>query len=403
MIVGVPKEIKNNEFRVGMTPSGANSFINNGHSVLIQKDAGLGSGYKDSDYLSIGAVICDTIEEVYSKSEMIIKVKEPLKSEYSLIKENQIVYTYFHFASSEELTNAMIETNCICIAYETVQNKDLSLPLLTPMSEVAGRMATQQGAKFLEKPQKGHGILLGGVPGVKPANVIVLGGGVVGSQAAKMAAGLGANVTIFDISLDRLRYLDDVMPSNVNTQFSSIYNISEAIKEAHLIIGAVLIPGAKAPNLITKDMLKELRPGTVLVDVAVDQGGCFETTHPTTHENPTYMVDSVLHYSVANMPGAVPVTSTEALINATISRGLAIANLGWKAACVEDESLKQGLNIINGKIVYKAVSDTFNLEFTELSKFFNLDTDPILAEDIIEYINDVDGDPIGWSDTSEIV
>ena len=370
MIVGVPKEIKNNEFRVGMTPSGANSFINNGHKVLIQKDAGIGSGYKDLDYLSVGAEICETIEEVYAKSEMIVKVKEPLKSEYSLIKENQIVYTYFHFASSEELTKAMIDTKSICIAYETVQNKDLSLPLLTPMSEVAGRMAAQQGAKFLEKPQNGYGILLGGVPGVKPANVIVLGGGVVGSESAKMAAGLGANVTIFDINLDRLRYLDDVMPKNVSTQFSSHYNIVQAIKSAHLIIGAVLIPGAKAPNLITKDMLKDLQPGTVLVDVAVDQGGCFETTHPTTHQDPTYIIDDVLHYSVANMPGAVPATSTEALTNATIKQGLDIANKGWKEACKEDESLKLGLNVINGKVVYKAIADAFNLKYSSLNELF---------------------------------
>jgi len=368
MIVGIPKEIKNNEFRVGMTPSGVNSFINKGHQVYVQKSAGLGSGYTDSDYVTVGAKICVTIEDVYSISEMIVKVKEPLKKEYSLIKENQIIYTYFHFASSEELTKAMISSKSICIAYETVQNKDLTLPLLTPMSEVAGRMATQQGAKYLEKPQDGYGILLGGVPGVKPANVIVLGGGVVRSQAAKMAAGLGANVTIFDISLDRLRHLDDTMPSNVNTQFSSLYNISQAIKSAHLIIGAVLIPGAKAPNLITKTMLKDLQPGTVLVDVAVDQGGCFETTHPTTHENPTYIIDNILHYSVANMPGAVPVTSTEALTNATISRGLSIANKGWKKACNEDNSLKLGLNIVTGKIVYKAVADAFDLEFTDINK-----------------------------------
>ena len=370
MIVGVPKEIKNNEFRVGMTPSGASSFINNGHKVLIQKDAGIGSGYKDLDYSSVGAEICETIEEVYAKSEMIVKVKEPLKSEYSLIKENQIVYTYFHFASSEKLTKAMIDTKSICIAYETVQNKDLSLPLLTPMSEVAGRMAAQQGAKFLEKPQNGYGILLGGVPGVKPANVIVLGGGVVGSESAKMAAGLGANVTIFDINLDRLRYLDDVMPKNVSTQFSSHYNIVQAIKSAHLIIGAVLIPGAKAPNLITKDMLKDLQPGTVLVDVAVDQGGCFETTHPTTHQDPTYIIDDVLHYSVANMPGAVPATSTEALTNATIKQGLDLANKGWKNACKEDESLKLGLNVINGKVVYKAIADAFNLKYSSLNELF---------------------------------
>ena len=368
MTIGIPKEIKDNEFRVGMTPSGVNSFVRNGHTVYVEKGAGLGSGFSDGLYSSIGAEICNSVEEVYSKSEMIIKVKEPLKQEYSLIKKDQIIYTFFHFASSKGLTEAMIKSGAICIAYETVQNDDYTLPLLTPMSEVAGRMATQQGAKFLEKPQSGHGILLGGVPGVKPANVIVLGGGVVGTQAAKMAAGLGANVTIFDISLDRLRKLDDIMPKNVNTQFSNTYNILEAIKNAHLIIGAVLIPGAKAPNLITKKMLKHLNKGTVLVDVAVDQGGCFETTHPTTHKDPTYIIDNVLHYSVANMPGAVPVTSTEALTNATISRGLSIANKGWKNACNDDMSLRLGLNIINGKIVYKAVANAFNFDYTDINE-----------------------------------
>ena len=368
MIIGIPKEIKNNEFRVGMTPSGVNSFIRNGHTVYLQKGAGLGSGFSDNLYSKVGAQIFDSIEEVYAKSEMIIKIKEPLKEEYGLIKKDQIIYTFFHFASSKELTEAMIASGAICIAYETVQNQDRTLPLLTPMSEVAGRMATQQGAKFLEKPQSGYGILLGGVPGVKPANVIVLGGGVVGTQSAKMAAGLGANVTIFDISLDRLRILDDIMPKNVNTQFSNTYNIAEAIKNAHLIIGAVLIPGAKAPNLITKEMLKDLKKGTVLVDVAVDQGGCFETTHPTTHKNPTYVIDDILHYSVANMPGAVPVTSTEALTNATISRGLAIANKGWKDACDEDLSLKLGLNIINGKTVYKAVAEAFDFDYTDINE-----------------------------------
>lgn len=368
MIIGIPKEIKNNEFRVGMTPSGVNSFIRNGHTVYLQKGAGLGSGFSDNLYSKVGAQIFDSIEEIYAKSEMIIKIKEPLKEEYGLIKKGQIIYTFFHFASSKELTEAMIASGAICIAYETVQNQDRTLPLLTPMSEVAGRMATQQGAKFLEKPQSGYGILLGGVPGVKPANVIVLGGGVVGTQSAKMAAGLGANVTIFDISLDRLRILDDIMPKNVNTQFSNTYNIAEAIKNAHLIIGAVLIPGAKAPNLITKEMLKDLKKGTVLVDVAVDQGGCFETTHPTTHKDPTYIIDDILHYSVANMPGAVPVTSTEALTNATISRGLAIANKGWKDACDEDLSLKLGLNIINGKTVYKAVAEAFDFDYTDINE-----------------------------------
>ena len=367
MLIGIPKEIKESEHRVGMTPSGVQSLIENGHTVYVQNNAGNGSGYSDKDYLSVGANILKTIEEVYDISEMIIKVKEPLKKEYSLIKEGQIIYTFFHFASSIELTNAMIKSKSICIAYETVENSDKSLPLLTPMSEVAGRMAAQQGAKFLEKHQKGCGILLGGVPGVSPAKAVVIGGGVVGTQSAKMLAGLGADVTILDINIDRLRELDDIMPKNVKTKFSNQYNIKETIGKAHLVIGAVLLPGAKAPNLITKDMLKDLSNGTVLVDVAVDQGGCFETTKPTTHNSPTYIIDDVLHYSVANMPGAVPMTSTEALTNATIGYAIEIANKGWKKACLDNEPLKKGLNIINGDVVYKAVADAFDLNYTELN------------------------------------
>ena len=367
MLIGIPKEIKESEHRVGMTPSGVQSLIENGHTVYVQNNAGNGSGYSDKDYLSVGAKILKTIEEVYDISEMIIKVKEPLKKEYSLIKEGQIIYTFFHFASSIELTNAMIKSKSICIAYETVENSDKSLPLLTPMSEVAGRMAAQQGAKFLEKHQKGCGILLGGVPGVSPAKAVVIGGGVVGTQSAKMLAGLGADVTILDINIDRLRELDDIMPKNVKTKFSNQYNIKETIGKAHLVIGAVLLPGAKAPNLITKDMLKDLSNGTVLVDVAVDQGGCFETTKPTTHNSPTYIIDDVLHYSVANMPGAVPMTSTEALTNATIGYAIELANKGWKKACLDNEPLKKGLNIINGDIVYKAVADAFDLNYTELN------------------------------------
>ena len=367
MIIGIPKEIKESEHRVGMTPSGVQTLIQNGHDVYVQNSAGQGSGHSDEDYSNVGANLLKTIEEIYDISEMIIKVKEPLKKEYSLIKEGQIIYTYFHFASSLELTKAMIDSKSICIAYETVENSDRSLPLLTPMSEVAGRMAAQQGAKFLEKHQKGCGILLGGVPGVSPAKAVVLGGGVVGTQSAKMLAGLGADVTILDISLDRLRELDDIMPKNVKTKFSNQYNIKQEIQNAHLVIGAVLIAGAKAPNLITKDMLKDLRKGTVLVDVAVDQGGCFETTKPTTHNSPTYIIDDVLHYSVANMPGAVPMTSTEALTNATIAYAIEIANKGWKKACNENEPLKKGLNIINGDIVYKAVADAFDLNYTELN------------------------------------
>ena len=367
MLIGIPKEIKESEHRVGMTPSGVQSLIENGHTVYVQNNAGNGSGYSDQDYLAVGAQILKTIEEIYDISEMIIKVKEPLKKEYSLIKEGQIIYTFFHFASSLELTNAMIKSKSICIAYETVENSDKSLPLLTPMSEVAGRMAAQQGAKFLEKHQKGCGILLGGVPGVSPAKAVVIGGGVVGTQSAKMLAGLGADVTILDINIDRLRELDDIMPKNVKTKFSNQYNIKETIGKAHLVIGAVLLPGAKAPNLITKDMLKDLSNGTVLVDVAVDQGGCFETTKPTTHNSPTYIIDDVLHYSVANMPGAVPMTSTEALTNTTIGYAIEIANKGWRKACLDNEPLKKGLNIINGDIVYKAVADAFDLNYTELN------------------------------------
>jgi alanine dehydrogenase len=367
MIIGIPKEIKESEHRVGMTPSGVQTLIQNGHDVYVQNSAGQGSGHSDEDYSNVGANLLKTIEEVYDISEMIIKVKEHLKKENSLIKEGQIIYTYFHFASSLELTKAMIDSKSVCIAYETVENSDRSLPLLTPMSEVAGRMAAQQGAKFLEKHQKGCGILLGGVPGVSPAKAVVLGGGVVGTQSAKMLAGLGADVTILDISLDRLRELDDIMPKNVKTKFSNQYNIKQEIQNAHLVIGAVLIAGAKAPNLITKDMLKDLRKGTVLVDVAVDQGGCFETTKPTTHSSPTYIIDDVLHYSVANMPGAVPMTSTEALTNTTIAYAIEIANKGWKKACNENEPLKKGLNIINGDIVYKAVADAFDLNYTELN------------------------------------
>ena len=367
MIIGIPKEIKESEHRVGMTPSGVQTLIQNGHDVYVQNSAGQGSGHSDEDYSNVGASLLKTIEEVYDISEMIIKVKEPLKKEYSLIKEGQIIYTYFHFASSLDLTKAMIDSKSVCIAYETVENSDRSLPLLTPMSEVAGRMAAQQGAKFLEKHQKGCGILLGGVPGVSPAKAVVLGGGVVGTQSAKMLAGLGADVTILDISLDRLRELDDIMPKNVKTKFSNQYNIKQEIQNAHLVIGAVLIAGAKAPNLITKDMLKDLKKGTVLVDVAVDQGGCFETTKPTTHSSPTYIIDDVLHYSVANMPGAVPMTSTEALTNATVSYAIELANKGWKKACNENEPLRKGLNIVDGDIVYKAVADAFDLNYTELN------------------------------------
>ena len=363
MIIGVPKEIKNNENRVALTPAGVKEIKKHGHQVFVQKSAGVGSGFIDDDYSQSGAELLDTIEEVYAAAEMIIKVKEPIAQEYSLIKENQLVFTYFHFASYEPLTKAMIASKAICLAYETVEKTDRSLPLLVPMSEVAGRMAIQEGAKYLEKPSGGRGILLGGVPGVRPAKVMILGGGVVGTNAAKMAAGLGADVTILDLSLARLRYLDDVMPANVNTFMSNEYNIRELLGTHDLIVGAVLIPGAKAPHLITRDMLKDMNPGTVLVDVAVDQGGCIETCKPTTHEDPTYEIDGILHYCVANMPGAVPYTSTLALTNATLPYAIQLANKGWKKACKENNELKQGLNIVNGDVVYKGVSEAFDLPY----------------------------------------
>ncbi len=368
MIIGVPKEIKPSENRVALTPAGVIAFSREGHKVYVQKSAGVGSGFSDDMYIQAGAQILGTIEEVYGIAEMIIKVKEPIASEYKLIREGQLVYTYFHFASYEPLTMAMIDSGAICLAYETVQLPDNSLPLLVPMSEVAGRMSIQEGAKYLEKPMGGRGVLLGGVPGVRPGHVLVLGAGVVGTQAARMAAGLGAHVTIMDINLNRLRYLDDVMPANVVTQYSNEYNIRSLLDQVDLIVGGVLIPGAKAPSLITRDMLKKMKPGTVLVDVAVDQGGCIETCRPTTHDDPTFVVDDVVHYCVANMPGAVPYTSTIALTNATLSYGLRLARVGWKNACNQDPSLKKGLNVVNGKVVYEAVAQAFNLSYTDVQQ-----------------------------------
>lgn len=371
MIIGVPKEIKNNENRVGLTPAGVSELKKAGHQVFVQSTAGEGSGFEDALYIASGAEILPDIKSVYSKAEMIIKVKEPIEQEYELISENQLIFTYFHFASSEPLTHAMVARKAVCLAYETVEKTDRSLPLLVPMSEVAGRMSIQEGAKYLEKPMKGRGILLGGVPGVAPANVLVLGGGIVGTQAAKMAAGLGAHVTIMDVSLPRLRALADIMPANVNTVMSNEFNIRRYIKHMDLIIGAVLIPGAKAPHLITRDMLKTMKPGTVLVDVAVDQGGCIETCKPTTHENPTFIIDEVVHYCVANMPGAVPYTSTLALTNSTLPYALQLANKGWKKACSDNPELLLGLNVVNGKIVYKGVSDAWNLPYTPVDQVLN--------------------------------
>lgn len=371
MIIGVPKEIKNNENRVAVTPAGVAELLKHGHTIYVQSTAGEGSGFIDSDYTEAGATMLPTIEEVYAIAEMIIKVKEPIEPEYKLIKKDQLLFTYFHFASYEPLTHAMIASGAVCLAYETVEKPDRSLPLLVPMSEVAGRMAIQEGAKYLEKPSGGRGILLGGVPGVRPAKVLILGGGVVGTNAAKMAAGMGADVTIMDLSLPRLRYLDDVMPANVNTFMSNEYNVRELLPTHDLIVGAVLIPGAKAPHLVTRDMLSTMRPGTVVVDVAVDQGGCIETCRPTTHEDPTYVVDGVLHYCVANMPGAVPYTSTLALTNATLPYAIQLANKGWKKACKENNELRLGLNVVANKIVYQPVAEAFNLEYTPVDTFLN--------------------------------
>ncbi len=370
MIVGVPIEIKTDENRVAMTPACVKAFINRGHKVFIQKGAGHNSGISDDAFTDAGASMLPDLKSVYDTAEMIIKVKEPIEEEYALIKPHQLVFTYFHFASHQPLTEAMIKSNAVCLAYETVQLEDGSLPLLIPMSEVAGRMAVQEGAKYLEKPMQGKGILLGGVPGVPSANVMIMGGGVVGTQAAKMAAGLGARVTIFDINLNRLRYLEDVMPANVTTLFSNEYNIAKHITYADLIVGAVLIPGAKAPKLIKREMLKDMQPGTVLVDVAVDQGGCIETCKPTTHQDPIYIIDDIVHYCVANMPGAVPYTSTIALTNATLQYGLELADKGWKKACLDNPSLKKGLNVVEGKVVYSAVAEAFNLPHTPVESLF---------------------------------
>ena len=366
MIIGVPKEIKNNENRVGMTPSGVQEMTKHGHVVYVQASAGVNSGFGDDAYTAAGAKILPTIEEVYATAEMIVKVKEPIASEYKLVRKGQLVFTYFHFASSEPLTKAMIESGAVCCAYETVERKDRSLPLLVPMSEVAGRMAMQEGCYFLERPRGGKGKLMGGVPGVKPAKVFVIGAGVVGTAAARTAAGMGADVTICDVSLPRLAYLADVMPRNVKTLMSSEYNIREELKSADLVVGSVLIPGAKAPKLVTRDMLALMEPGSVLVDVAIDQGGCFETSHPTTHEEPTYYVDGILHYCVANIPGAVPYTSTLALTNATLPYALQLADKGWRKACADNEELRRGLNVVEGKVVYKEVAEAWGLPFEEL-------------------------------------
>ncbi len=359
MKIGIPKEIKNNENRVSLTPGGAHTLVQRGHEVYVQKDAGVNSGFCNESYMKVGAKILPEAKDVYANAEMIYKVKEPIESEYELIRPGQLLFAYFHFAADESLTRAMMKSNAVCLAYETVTKPDKSLPLLIPMSEVAGRMSIQEGAKYLEKPQGGKGILLGGVPGVKPANILVLGGGIVGTQAALMAAGLGAHVTIMDVSLPRLRYLSEIMPANVDTMMSSSYNIEQFLPTVDLVVGAVLIPGAKAPHLITRDMLSLIPKGSVLVDVAIDQGGCFETSKPCTHTHPVYEVDGIVHYCVANIPGAVPMTSTVALTNATLPYALMLADLGWEAACEKHADLREGLNIVHGKVVNKAVAETF--------------------------------------------
>lgn len=367
MIIGIPKEIKNNENRVGMTPSGVKELVRHGHTVYVQHTAGEGSGFADDEYIDAGAAILPTIEETYAIAEMIIKVKEPIEPEYKLVKPGQLLFTYFHFASDRELTDAMLKSGATCIAYETVVGPQGGLPLLIPMSEVAGRMSIQEGARFLEKPQGGRGVLLGGVPGVKPAKVLVLGGGVVGRNAAMMAAGLGADVTITDISLPTLRHLAEVLPKNVKTLFSSRHNIEQELPDTDLVIGSVLIPGAKAPKLVTADMVPLMRKGTVMVDVAIDQGGCFETSHATTHSEPVYEVDGVIHYAVANIPGAVPYTSTLALTNATLPYALRLADKGWRTACKEDHGLAEGVNIVDGKITFAAVAEAWDLPYTPLA------------------------------------
>ena len=366
MKVGVPKEIKNNENRVGMTPSGVAELIKRGHTVFVQHTAGEGSGFSDEQYKAVGAQILPAIEDIYAQADMIVKVKEPIKPEYPLVRKGQVVFTYFHFACEKELTEAMMKSGAICIAYETVERDDRSLPLLIPMSEVAGRMAAQNGAYYLQKTKGGKGKLMAGVPGVKPAKVLVLGGGTVGEAAARIAAGMGADVTITDVSLPRLKQLAAELPANVHTLYSSEHNIRQELPAVDVVIGSVLIPGDAAPKLITKDMLSLMEKGTVLVDVAIDQGGGFETSHPTTHSEPVYDIDGIIHYAVANIPGAVPNTSTIALTNATLRYAIALADKGWKQACRDDRSLARGVNMVDGKCTYEAVAKVWGLAYTPL-------------------------------------
>lgn len=364
MIIGVPKEVKSDEYRIAMVPAGVEQLRKDGHTVLVQRSAGVGSGISDEEYAALGAKIVDTAEQVWGEAEMIVKVKEPLADEIKKIRKGQVVFTYFHFAASKELTLGVLNSGGVAIAYETIEDKQRRLPLLTPMSEVAGKMSIQEGAKYLEKPMEGRGILLGGIPGVEPANVLIIGGGVVGTSAAKIAAGLGANVFILDIDLDRLRYLDDVMPANVTTLYSTPEAIRRHLAEADLVVGAVLVPGARAPKLIPKDYLTLMKHGAVIVDVAVDQGGCVETIKPTTHSKPTYVIDHIVHYGVANMPGAVGRTSTFGLTNATISYARKLANMGYRKACAADPGFALGINIADGKVTNQPVAEAFGLTHT---------------------------------------
>ncbi len=369
MKIGVPKEIKTNENRVAVVPAGAEALAAAGHTVLMERGAGDGSGFPDEAYTRVGAKIAPDADTVWRESDMIMKVKEPIQVEWPRMRRGQLIFTYFHFAADEALTRAHLKSGAVCIAYETVELPSRELPLLTPMSEVAGRMAVQEGAKYLEKLYGGRGVLLGGVPGVAPAKVVVLGGGIVGINAAKMAAGLGASVTVLDISLERLRYLSDVMPPNVVLVHSNRHNILEQIALADLVVGAVLVTGAKAPRLVRREDLKLMRPGSVIVDVAIDQGGCVETIHATTHENPTYVVDGVIHYGVANMPGGVPRTSTLALTNATFPYAQQLATKGWKRALAENPSLLRGLNVVEGHVTYPGVAEAFGMPVEDPKKF----------------------------------
>ena len=368
MIVGILKEIKSEENRVSMTPGGVEIMVEHGHKVLVEKGAGINSGFDDATYRKHGARILKTQGEIYRRAEMVMHVKEPQPSEFNLIRPGQIIFTYLHLAAEKKLTKALVRCGAVCIAYETIQKMDGTLPLLTPMSEVAGRMSIQQGSKYLEKEHGGHGVLLGGVPGVDPGTVLIIGGGVVGTNAAKSASGLGAKVYIIEKNLERMRYLSDIMPKNCFILMSKPATIRRLLTIADVIVGAVLIPGAKAPKLVTREMLKTMKKGAVMVDVAIDQGGCFETSRPTTHAKPIYNVDGIVHYCVANMPGALPKTSTVALTNATLPYALEIANKGWLKAMHQNQEIKLGANVVNGKITYSGVADAFGLEYTPIDK-----------------------------------